>query len=153
MNPLKLLGHLRPWVSRETARNFSIAVPLTENLPKQARVVICGTGIVGNSVAYHLVQSGWNDVVLIEKENEIGQGTSFYGSGTIALLKPVAEQKLLSKSVKLYKKLQAEGHNIGLEICGSLYLAQNRERMVLLKRRVALNQPQGLQCTVIFFRN
>ena len=120
-----------------------------EVLPKEARVVICGTGIVGNSVAYHLVQSGWTDVVLLEQEGQIGRGTSLFGSGTLALLRPVPEQRIIAKSIALYKKLEAEGYHIGLEQCGSLYLAQTRERMVLLRRRVALNQPQGLQCKVI----
>ena len=32
--------------------------------PTQARVVIIGGGIVGCSVAYHLTQLGWKDVVL-----------------------------------------------------------------------------------------
>ena len=110
--------------------------------------MICGAGLVANSVAYHLTQNGWKDVVLLEQESQIGSGTSLYGSGTLALLKPVHEQHIISKSIALYKRLTAEGHDIGLEECGSLYLAQNRERMVLLKRRVGLNQCQGLDCRV-----
>jgi len=118
------------------------------SLPKQARVVICGGGIVGNSVAYHLADKGWTDVVVIEQENDIGKGTSVFGSGVLALLKPVDEQRIINKSIAIYKKLQQEGHNISLQECGSLYLAQNRERMVLFRRRVALNKPQGVECKV-----
>lgn len=36
-------------------------------LPGQARVVICGGGIVGTSVAYHLAKLGWTDIVLLEQ--------------------------------------------------------------------------------------
>lgn len=36
-------------------------------LPRQARVVICGGGIVGTSVAYHLAKLGWTDIVLLEQ--------------------------------------------------------------------------------------
>ena len=36
-------------------------------LPKHARVVICGGGIIGTSVAYHLTLLGWSDVVLLEQ--------------------------------------------------------------------------------------
>lgn len=36
-------------------------------LPSQARVVICGGGIVGTSVAYHLAKLGWTEVVLLEQ--------------------------------------------------------------------------------------
>jgi len=36
-------------------------------LPSQARVVICGGGIIGTSVAYHLAKLGWTDIVLLEQ--------------------------------------------------------------------------------------
>jgi glycine/D-amino acid oxidase-like deaminating enzyme len=36
-------------------------------LPAQARVVVIGAGIVGNSMAYHLACQGWKDIVLIDK--------------------------------------------------------------------------------------
>lgn len=36
-------------------------------MPSQARVVICGGGIVGTSVAYHLAKLGWTDIVLLEQ--------------------------------------------------------------------------------------
>ncbi len=35
--------------------------------PTQAKVVIIGAGIVGTSVAYHLANLGWKDIVLIDK--------------------------------------------------------------------------------------
>lgn len=145
MNPLVPLlrrgGRLLPSASR----SVSIA---GASLPREARVVICGSGIVGNSVAFHLVEKGWRDVVVLDQEGELGQGTSVYGSGVLALLKPVEEQQIINKSIALYKRLQAEGHEIGLSECGSLYLAQNRERMILFRRRAALNQPQGIDCKV-----
>ena len=36
-------------------------------LPKHAKVVIIGAGIVGNSVAFHLAKLGWKDLVMIDK--------------------------------------------------------------------------------------
>ena len=35
--------------------------------PKEARVVVCGGGAVGCSVAYHLAKQGIQDVLLIEQ--------------------------------------------------------------------------------------
>ena len=36
-------------------------------LPSSARVVVCGGGVVGTSVAYHIAEKGWKDVVLLEQ--------------------------------------------------------------------------------------
>jgi len=38
------------------------------DLPKHARVVIIGGGVIGCSIAYHLGKLGWSDVVLIERK-------------------------------------------------------------------------------------
>jgi len=37
------------------------------SFPARAKVVIIGAGIVGNSVAYHLANLGWRDLLLIDK--------------------------------------------------------------------------------------
>ncbi|XP_071445537.1 pyruvate dehydrogenase phosphatase regulatory subunit, mitochondrial-like isoform X1 [Hetaerina americana] len=116
--------------------------------PKEAQVVICGSGAVANSIAYHLVQSGWKDVVVLE-QHSIGQGTSLFGSGTLGLFKPSAERNLISYSIKLYQSLQDHGYNIDLKRCGSLNLAQTKDRLIALKRRVAYSLPKGLQCEVV----
>lgn len=35
-------------------------------LPQKASVVVCGGGVIGTSVAYHLSKAGVSDVVLLE---------------------------------------------------------------------------------------
>ncbi|KAL3289639.1 hypothetical protein HHI36_023048 [Cryptolaemus montrouzieri] len=121
---------------------------LYSTFPTQARVVIAGAGTVANSVAYHLAQSGWTDVVMLE-QNQIGSGTSRFGSGTLGLFKPIAHRNLIMYSIKLYKKLQEMGYDIGLKQCGSVYLAQTKDRMLALKRRMAYNIPTGLECELM----
>ena len=54
------------------------------------QVVIAGSGLIGNSVAYHLVQHGWTDIVIIDKGN-VADGTSKYGSGMLGLFRPAEE--------------------------------------------------------------
>lgn len=39
----------------------------TTILPSQSQIVIAGAGTVANSVAYHLVINGWNDVLVLEQ--------------------------------------------------------------------------------------
>ena len=43
----------------------------TASLPSHARVVIIGGGVVGCSVAYHLTELGWTDIVLLERKTPV----------------------------------------------------------------------------------
>ena len=36
-------------------------------LPQQAQAIIIGGGVGGSSIAYHLTQMGWKDIVVIER--------------------------------------------------------------------------------------
>lgn len=42
------------------------------------------------------------------------------------------------------------GYDIGLKQCGSIYLSQTKDKMIVLKRRMAYNIPTGLHCEVKF---
>lgn len=119
-----------------------------ENMPREARVVIAGAGVVANSVAYHLVKNGWNDVLVLEQET-ISSGTSRFGSGTLGLFKPIAHRNIILYSIKLYNELAEMGYDIGFKKCGSLNLAQTKDRLIALKRRIAYNQPTGLHCELL----
>jgi glycine/D-amino acid oxidase-like deaminating enzyme len=55
-------------------------------VPKAARVVIIGGGIIGCSVAYHLTKLGWTDVVLLERK-ALTSGTTWHAAGLIAQLR------------------------------------------------------------------
>lgn len=45
----------------------SNTVYYSANLPAHAKVVICGGGVIGTSVAFHLAKFGLKDVVLLEQ--------------------------------------------------------------------------------------
>ena len=49
--------------------------------PTQARTVIIGGGIVGTSIAYHLVGLGHRDVVLLE-QGRLSSGTTWHAAGS-----------------------------------------------------------------------
>nr|XP_019534740.2 pyruvate dehydrogenase phosphatase regulatory subunit, mitochondrial-like isoform X1 [Aedes albopictus] len=119
-----------------------------EGLAQTARVVIAGAGLLGNSVAYHLTENGWTNVVVLD-QHIIGSGTSDFGSGTIGLFKPTPERNIIKESLKLYEDLQNAGHQIGLKKCGGINLAQTHDRVIALKRRIAYNLPTGLFCEFI----
>lgn len=125
--------------------NLPYSTKSSTPFPLQSQVVICGAGLVGNSIAYHLTREGWTDVVVLD-QNEIGSGTSHTGSGVLGVFKPSAERQIVTYSVNLIKRLQDEGHDLGFKQCGSLNLAQTRERTIALKRRLAYSKPSGLEC-------
>ena len=58
----------RGWQNWSLGRSSaSAATAQSVALPAQAQVVICGGGIMGTSVAYHLSKMGWKDIVLLEQ--------------------------------------------------------------------------------------
>ena len=95
---------------------------------EQARVVIIGSGIAGSSVAYHLTELGWRDIVVLEQGPLIG-GTTSHAPGLVGQLRSsVSLTKMLMYSVDLYRKLAVDGRT-GYSEVGSLRLASSKERM------------------------
>merc|ERR1719147_465707 len=104
--------------------------------------------MIGNSVAYHLVQRGWSDIVIIDKGN-VADGTSKYGSGMLGLFRPQHERKIVQYCIDLYQSLEEEGYDLGLNHCGSVNLATTKDRMISLRRRASAYRPTGVECQVL----
>lgn len=66
-NMARSLGKLQTW-HQVSSVAISTRGLSSIQLPSEAQVVVCGAGIVGNSVAYHLVQNGLTDVLVIDKD-------------------------------------------------------------------------------------
>ncbi|MCP4302251.1 MAG: FAD-binding oxidoreductase, partial [Gammaproteobacteria bacterium] len=60
---------------------------MSKELPKKARVVVVGGGVIGCSVAYHLAKIGWSDVVLLERR-QLACGTTWHAAGLVGQLRP-----------------------------------------------------------------
>ncbi len=124
-----------------------------DNFPSQARVVIIGGGVGGASIAYHLTQMGWRDVVVVER-SELTSGSTFHSAGLVgALRNDVNLTRLIRYSTDLYRRLKDEtGIDPGWREVGSLRLASSPERLVELKRQVALSRSFGLPLELISAR-
>lgn len=120
------------------------------SLPKEAEIVICGGGIVGCSVAYHLAKLGWRDVLLLE-QGSLTCGTTWHAAGLLGKLRSTSiETKLSSYSVELYSRLEDEtGVGTGFKQCGGLLVAQSKERLTLFKRRAAIGRSLNIDCEVL----
>jgi glycine cleavage system T protein len=116
------------------------------DLPNNARVVIIGGGVVGCSVAYHLVKLGWKDVVLLERK-QLTSGTTWHAAGLIAQLRATANMTKLAKySQELYGNLEAEtGVATGFKRCGSITVALTEERKEEIFRQAAMARAFGVE--------
>ena len=115
-------------------------------LPEQARVVIIGGGIAGCSVAYHLAEQGWNDVVLLES-GSVASGTTWHSAGQVGQLRASASQTKINKaSAELYAKL---GDAAGWLQCGGLQLASSDERWTQLQRQAAIAEVFGVDAVLL----
>ena len=96
----------------------------------QVKALVVGGGAVGTSIAYHLARAGWDDVMLIERD-ELTSGSTWHAAGLLPLFNmSYATSHIHKYSVDFYKRLEAEtGLNAGFSVVGNLRMAQSRERM------------------------
>ncbi|MFI6601586.1 FAD-dependent oxidoreductase [Nonomuraea sp. NPDC050536] len=119
-------------------------------LPSRAQVVIIGGGIVGCSVAYHLAELGWTDVVVLE-QGQLSCGTTWHAAGLVGQLRSTESMtKLIQYSTDLYGRLEAEtGFGTGWKRCGSVSVARTPERMTQLRRTAAQARNYGITAEII----
>jgi len=123
---------------------------MAKELPQSAQVVIIGGGIVGASVAYHLTELGWTDVVLLERHT-LTSGTTWHAAGLIGCLKNTHNMtRLADYSADLYERLETEMDlPTGFKKVGSVSLADNPGRMEELVRLAAMANCFDVEAEVV----
>lgn len=119
-------------------------------LPSSARCVIIGGGVGGTSLAYHLAELGWEDVVLLDRA-ELTSGSTFHSAGLVGQLRgSVSLTKMMMHSVELYRRLGSESEfDPGWTECGGIRLASSEERMEELRRQAGWAKTFGLPLELI----
>ncbi|MBV7396278.1 GcvT family protein [Mameliella sediminis] len=94
------------------------------------KALVVGGGAVGTSIAYHLAKAGWDDVMLIERD-QLTAGSTWHAAGLLPLFNmSYATTHIHKYSVDFYKTLEEEtGLNAGFAVVGNLRMAQTQERM------------------------
>ncbi len=99
-------------------------------MKSNVKALVVGGGAVGTSIAYHLARAGWDDVMLLERD-ELTSGSTWHAAGLLPLFNmSYATTHIHKYSVEFYKSLEAEtGLNAGFSIVGNLRMAQTQDRM------------------------
>jgi len=120
------------------------------DIPDKAGVVIIGGGVIGCSVAYHLGQLGFEDVVLLERQ-QLTSGTTWHAAGLVGQLRTSINMTKLAKyTSELYRGLEDEtGQATGYRQCGSISIAATAERFEELKRSASMAKVFDLEVNVV----
>jgi heterotetrameric sarcosine oxidase gamma subunit len=116
------------------------------SIPQHARVVVVGGGIIGCSVAYHLAEMGWSDVVLIERD-QLTSGTTWHAAGLMTTYGSLSETSISMRkySRELYKRLEKEtGQATGFLEVGFIEVAADPDRLIEQRRIAAFNRWCGI---------
>jgi len=115
-------------------------------LPNRARVVVIGGGVIGTSVAYHLAQMGWKDVVLLERDR-LTSGTTWHAAGLMVTFGSTSETstEMRKYTRDLYARLEEEtGVATGFKPVGFIEVATEPDRLEEYRRVSAFNRYCGV---------
>jgi glycine cleavage system aminomethyltransferase T/glycine/D-amino acid oxidase-like deaminating enzyme len=119
-------------------------------MAEHARAVIIGGGVGGTSIAYHLAERGWTDIVLVDRA-ELTSGSTFHSAGLVGQLRgSVTLTRMMMYGADLYRRLAAEtGVDPSWHEVGSLRLASTPERFEELRRQAGWAKTFGLPLDLI----
>src|SRR2546422_1813459 len=100
-----------------------------------AEVVIIGGGIVGSSVAYHLIAAGCKNVLVIERETSQGKGSTGKSMGGVrAQFSTAVNIQMSLYSIPFYAQFdEALGHPAGYKPQGYMFLATQEAHLQYLR--------------------
>lgn len=113
---------------------------------ERAEVVIIGSGIVGSSIAWHLVEAGCKDVLVLERESQQGKGSTGKSMGGVrAQFSTEANIRMSLYSIPFYATFDERlGYPAGYRAQGYLFLATRPSHLDYLQANQARQKALGL---------
>src|SRR3972149_415655 len=120
---------------------------------EQAHAVVIGGGVGGTSIAYHLSELGWHDVVLVDRAG-LTSGSTFHSAGLVGQLRSSTTlTRMMMYGAGLSRPLPAEtGVDVSGHEVGSLRLASTPARLEELQRQVGWARTFGLPLELVSTR-
>ena len=114
-------------------------------IPRSASLVIIGAGIVGASVAYHLVDRGWTDVVVVDAGPipATGGSTTHAPGGVFATSYSRAMTGLALETVDLFSSLGTADQPCFFPV-GTIEIARTPERWADHRRKLGVAEAWGV---------
>jgi sarcosine oxidase, subunit beta len=111
-----------------------------------ADVAIIGGGIVGSSVAYHLAEAGCTNVLIVEREERQGMGSTAKSMGGVrAQFATSINIRMSLYSIDLFSRFEElTGHTAGYRPHGYLFVATSERHLEYLKTNLRKQQNCGL---------
>src|SRR5213083_2189870 len=115
-------------------------------MKETADVVIIGAGIVGSSVAYHLAEAGCTNVLIVEREERQGMGSTAKSMGGVrAQFATPINIRMSLYSIDLFSKFEdVTGHTSGYKPHGYLFVATSERHLDYLRTNLKQQRACGL---------
>jgi len=116
-------------------------------LPKNAAIVILGGGVMGASTAYHLAKRGYKDVLLLEREQFFGTGSTGRCAGGIRYqFNTEVNIRLSQKSLQMFDEFEEEtGESALVKKCGYLFVLTQEKDLEVFRKTVELQRSLGIR--------
>jgi sarcosine oxidase subunit beta len=113
---------------------------------KTASVVIIGAGVIGASVAYHLARRGWRKILVLDRSNRPGQGSTGKATGGFRAqyATPINVRLSLLSRDKLRCFAEETGGDAGYLPAGYLWLASTASELAVLRAARRVQHQEGL---------
>jgi sarcosine oxidase, subunit beta len=113
---------------------------------RTASVVIIGAGVIGASVAYHLARRGWREILVLDRSDSPGQGSTGKATGGFRAqyATPINVRLSLLSREKLRCFTEETGGSAGYHPAGYLWLASTARELEVLRSARRVQHQQGL---------
>lgn len=116
------------------------------DLPKTAEIVIIGGGVMGASIAYHLIARGQKNVLLLEREEFFGKGATGRCAGGVRYqFATEVNIRLSQASLPMLESFEEEiGQPVNFRKCGYLFLLTSEKDLNAFHENVMLQHQLGI---------